>query len=666
MQATISLRVSTFIWMHPERLTQLLAWLRDERGTIDEAAMFTGFTHPPLPLGEVRRRAGILAGVLPQFRALGLRAGINHLSTIGHLDENLANSLREPWQHLVDMSGRESASCYCAADPRMQDYIRRSYAALAGAGPDFIWVDDDVRLESHAEAIQFACFCDRCMEEFSEAERARWTRETLAAALNSGPEADCLALRRRWLEHNRDYIARILRIVREAVDAVDPALTLGLMTCETAYSGCGFGRWAEALAGPRGLPVKMRPGGGFYVDDHPLDMIRKAHSVGRQIAPLPPGVRDVQWEHENFPYQVLRKSRTAFLGEIAAGIGAGCTGVALNMMGISADPLGEYRPLLEAVRRARPFFEEAVGAFGRSPCEGLWPACTQDRFAALAPGADWRGAPAWGADLGALGELTLLGLPMAYGRAGARIALLSGDGVLQWTERELTDLLSGAVLMDGPAVARLCEMGLGDLVGFTVAGIKDRDTIERLTADALNGAFAGWHRDCRPSFWRQSAYMLEPAAPGARLLSEVIDFTPQRLGGAGGVCENRLGGRVAAFGYYPWTMLQCLAKVSQLRAVCRWLARDGLPAQVESFHRVALWCRRDGAGGPALMALNASLDPAEDVLVTLPGRVPQVEVTDMDRVRRVLKCEPADGPRSAFRVPLIGPWRAVLARCGRG
>jgi len=28
-------------------------------GTIDEVATFTGFTHPPVPLGELQRRAGV-------------------------------------------------------------------------------------------------------------------------------------------------------------------------------------------------------------------------------------------------------------------------------------------------------------------------------------------------------------------------------------------------------------------------------------------------------------------------------------------------------------------------------------------------------------------------------------------------------------------------------
>ena len=79
--------------------------------------------------------------------------------------------------------------------------------------------------------------------------------------------------------------------------------------------------------------------------------------------------------------------------------------------------------------------------------------------------------------------------------------------------------------------------------------------------------FAGWHRDCRPSFNPEpAAWLIEPTSPQARPLSEIVDFTPKSFGPTSGVFENRLGGRVAVFGYYPWRFLQSLAKTSQLKA----------------------------------------------------------------------------------------------------
>jgi hypothetical protein len=661
MHATISLRVSTFIWMDEKLCAELLSWMKDYRGTITEIAFFTGFTHPPLPLAEIQRRADLLSRVIPQFKALGLRTGINHLATIGHLDENLENSLSEPWQHLVDMSGKVSASCYCAAVLPVQDYIRESYRALAVAGPDFIWVDDDVRLESHPQAVTFACFCDQCLADFAKQSGTSWTREALVEAFRAAPLPERLDLRRAWLQHNRDYISRILALVRAATDSVNPSIELGFMSGEISYSGYGYIDWGTAMAGPRQVHVKWRPGGGFYTDERPTDMLGKVHSVGRQLSFLPGSETDIQWEHENFPYQVLKKSRTIFLAEIAGGIGAGCTGTALNLMGIAADPFDEYRPYLDAVAKAQPFFNELVRTFGRSPCDGVWPALGNNHIAALSADGNWPGAGAWGSDMGVFNELFELGVPPAYSRDGAHAFLLSGDSVLEWSDAELTDMLSAGVLLDAPAATRLEQRGLAELVGFTVAGTKVKDTTERFTVDPLNGKHAGWHRDCRPSFWSQTTYLLKPA-PGARPLSEIIDFTPRVQGCGSGVFENRLGGRVAVFGYYPWGSLQCLGKSVQMKNVCRWLARDRLPACVSSFHRMTLWCRRDAAGHPAFLLLNASLDTATGVKLQMRTDTGPLAAFDMQGKTKLLKSGVARGAYRTVTLPPLPPWSALLLR----
>ncbi len=659
MKNVISLRVHYATWSDASRLREQLALLREFPGTIEEVALFTSVTHPPLPLAEVRRRAALLRDILPEFKALGLRTGINHLATLGHLDENPGNSLNEPWQHLVDKSGAVSLSCYCAADPAVQAYIRECYAALAAAGPEFVWIDDDVRLEHHPKAISCGCFCPFCLAEFGAATGVVWTREMLLAAFKDPSQAKNAALRRCWVEHGRRYVTRILRLAREAVDSAAPGIGLGLMTGE-AISGYGFDGWAAAMAGPQGLAVKFRPGGGFYTDDNPLGLLGKAHGVGRQNAFVPAAVTDIQYEHENFPYIVLNKSRAAYLAEITAALGAGCTGVALNTLDLTGDPLDEYRPYFEAVKDARPFLDAVVATAGRSAAEGLWTAFGPDHIAAIGPGGDWPGPGAWGGDFHALNELFTLGLPPAYTRGGAAAAVLTGDSVLEWSVEQLRELLAGGLLLDGPALQRFAELGLSDLTGWDVAGTRHPDTLERFTADPLNGRFAGWHRDCRPSFWPCATHLLRPTAPTARPLAVCHDFTPTDYGCCAGVFDNRLGGRVAVFGYYPWVMLGSLAKTSQLRAVTRWLSRDRLPAWVESYHRIALWCRRDAAGRPVFVLINASLDPADGVLLKARDLTAPYQACGVHGGESRLRAEGADGLYWTLRLPTMPPWSALL------
>ncbi len=660
MKAKISLRVGTPIWDTPARLDELVALLDNYSDTIDEVAFFTSFTHPSLPLVTIKQRAVTLGNVIPRFKALGLQVGINHLATLGHLDENLENSLSEPWQHLVDASGAVSPSCYCASDPRHQAYTREVYIALAQAGPEFIWIDDDVRMESHQQSIRFACFCDLCMARFSAQTGQTWTREDLVAALNTGSADERFALRSQWLEHNRQYIDALFGLIRSAVDEVDPAIKLGYMVGEIPYSGWGSEQHARALAGPRNVEVKWRPGGGFYTDTAPFDLLAKAHTIGRITASLPQTVTDIQSEHENFPYQPLAKSNAMFIAEIGAYIGAGCTGTALNLMGITPDPFDEYKPRFEAVRKRRDFFDRVVDTIGRSPTSGISMPFTRDHFAALNPAGDWFAAPSWGADMGIMQEMSTIGLPIGYTSVDSPVVILRADTVREFTDSDLRAFLSRGVLLDGPALQALNARGMGDLTGFAVRGSKDRDTIERFSTDPLNGRFAGWHRDCRPSFWLEPAWLIKPTSPDSRVLAEVIDFTPRSHGAVSGVFENSLGGRVAVQGYYPYSALQSLAKCTQVKTIARWLSKDQLPAYVSSFHKAALWCRRDTAGRTAILLLNTSMDEVDSLTFQMRGDTQflmDIRNSDFDSG---LPNIASDGVYTEYSIERLAPWEMAL------
>lgn len=644
--ARISLRISTFLWRNEARRNELLAMLEKQRGTVEEVAFFTSFTHPPLPYSTVVRHAEELHTIMPCFRALGLRVGINHLSTIGHVDENLENSLAEPWQKITDINGTVAKASYCPLDPRFQSYVHDCYKVLAEAGPDFIWIDDDVRMANHRPALM-SCFCELCLGRFGEETGEVWTREKLSQAISDAGNATSRELRTKWIAHNRRTIDELFAGIRAAVDEVDPALPLGFMCCPMLYEGMAFTQWGQTLAGPRGVPVKWRPGGGFYTDDQPLAMLRKAHVVGRMAEAFPKADGDIQYEHENFPYQKLKKSETIFVAETGAALAAGCTGVALNLMGISPDPFAEYLPYFGRIGTARPLFDRLVALAGRSPCEGIWASMTPNIWATNTE------------PLPCLTELAEIGLPPAYSRAGARVHALSAAAVHAFTRTELEGLFSEAVLLDGPALRNLQEMGLTDLVGFELVGSRDHDTIERFTDDALNGTHVGWWRDCRPSFWRTETFMLRPLCPSARVLAELIDFSRTSHGPVMGVFENRLGGRVAVLGYYPWTSLQNLAKSTQMKTLCRWLSRDHLPAYVSSFHKVALWCRHDANGAPVIPMINASADPVQGVRLHIRAQG-RFELLRLDGCRENVQSTGRDGSYEVLEIPVLSPWETVL------
>ncbi len=237
-----SLRVGFGLWHDPTRRSQLIHMLGRYPNLISDVWLFTAYEHGVLHLDELARRCRVLAEAIKDFRKVVARAGINHLGTAGHGSERVCHPLDEPWQELVGINGKTGG--YCFSDPRFLNHIKDAYQLLASAGPDFIWIDDDVRMEARAGA-GLCCFCSNCLEEFSRQSGKQWTRDGLLEAFNSSDTHQAVTLRREWIQHNRRHLAGMLGTIRRAVDEVKPHLPLGLMILNREETGPGPRRWAR-------------------------------------------------------------------------------------------------------------------------------------------------------------------------------------------------------------------------------------------------------------------------------------------------------------------------------------------------------------------------------------------------------------------------------------
>lgn len=658
-RAFICFRIGTPQWIPEERYAELLALFEAHRGVTDEVTFFTSETHPPLPLPVIEERAALLARRLPEARRLGCRAGINVLSTVGHHNENLPHSLQGAYTPMTDIDGRTCSGSFCPNDDALRAYVRRVYEVMAEAGPDYLWIDDDVRLRGHLP-IRCGCFCDTCMARFAEESGRRWTREDLQRGFAAGSVSERLGLRRAWLQHNRNTISRLFRLIEETVHRVRPGLPLGFMTGERFFEGYAFAAWAGDLAGTTASEVLWRPGGGFYSDETLAGLVHKAHEVGRQVCLLPSAVRNIQSEIENFPYQRLKKSARTTSLEAAAHIAAGCTGAAYNVLSMYDEPLDEYRPLVAHLRQVRPFHDLLVRTLGRHPLLGLhtgW--CIDGQAAAAARQGDWLEPGPPGLSHG--NEVAEIGVPVAYAAAHACGALWSSDAVLALSEDEVRAWLGRGVLVDAPALQALDELGYGELTGFRVERYHHADAIEVLTDDPLNAGLVGRRRDGRQSFWPVPAAGLAPTHPTARGLARLVDYAGGEMASCClGVFENARGGRVCVAGYYPWLFLQSRAKSAQVRRLVRWITRDRLPAFVASFHKANAWVREPEPGRPAAVVLNASLDPADDLTVALRTACPEARVFDMECGETRGTAAAAAGPYRHFVLPPVGAWEMRL------
>ena len=656
----ISFRIAPGQWFSESRYNKLLELFDKYEGVTDDITFFSNVTHAPLPIDVFESRIKILKDRMTLTRKGGYRTGINILTTMGHHNEDLPHSLKGDYTNMTGIDGTVSKGSFCPNDNNMREYIRGIYRSTAEAGPDYIWIDDDVRM-GHKE-IGYGCFCDNCLKIFKSESGTEYTRQSILKAFNEGPFEDKLELRKEWLQHNRNTISRLFELIERTVHEVGPDISLGFMTGDRFFEGYDFSNWAKILSGPNNVPVMWRPGGGFYQDNVTGELAGKSHDIGRQVSQLPKEVVNIQSEIENFTYQRLKKAANIVVLETASHIAAGSRGAAFNVLSFYEEPLTEYEPLLKKLKDARPFFDLMVSTFGTSDIIGVSALWNKDSYSTVnIDEGNWLS----GGNPAIEPEMYEIGIPASYTKDNARVLLLNGDNVLAYSHKELENVLAGSVYMDVEALERLNKMGLSHLTGFKVKAQNSVDQIEVFSDHALNGSFKGSQRDNRQSFYKSIAYSLEKTDPKAEALSNLTDYTGIDSGDiAMGVYENEIGGRVCVSGYYPWNFMSNLSKSNQIKSVMRWLSRDSLPSYIGSFHKANLWHRELEGNGFALALTNSSFDEAEKVAVMIRTEIQSIKVFDIKCRETIIESSGTDGPYQRFVLPHLDPWKMVLIESG--
>jgi len=655
-KAFVSFRIGSAQSLPEQRFNELLDLFDKYEGVTDEITFFTNVTHAPLTLDDFRQRIGILEERMEQARQRGYRTGINILTTIGHHNEDLENSLKGDYTYMTGINGNVSHGSFCPNDDNMREYIRAIYELTSEANPDYIWIDDDVRL-GHMP-IGYGCFCDNCLRIFEKETGIQYTRESLKKAFNEGTAEEKLKIRKEWLQHNRNTIARLFKLIEETVHEIKPDMPLGFMTGDRFFEGYDFDNWAKILAGPDNAPVMWRPGGGFYSDTNTSGLAGKSHDIGRQVSVLPEDIVSIQSEIECFPYQRLKKAANIIVLEACSHIASGCTGAAFNVLSMYDEPLDEYEPLMARLQESRPFFDLMAKSFGRSAITGVNTLWNKDSYiTGNVENGNWvsTGSPVTGHDI------YNIGLPACYSVNNAQVTILGKDNVYAFSKQKIEELLSGGVYMDAEALQQLNKMGFGELTGFEVESSADVDRIEKFINHSLNGRFAGRERDNRQSFWKSTAYILRRTNNKAEELSSLIDYIGEEVAPITmGIFENKLGGRICVAGYYPWSFMENLSKSSQMKSVFRWLSKDSLPGYITSFHRINLWIREPQDGKIALAFSNSSFDPAKNITLMLQTESKEIKVYDMDCKETLISSSGEDGPSQKFVIPEVDPWQMKL------
>ena len=213
------------------------------------------------PEGDpVTDKAAILAEKYRLFRCrlneLRVPSGILVQSSIGH---GYMPGKPAPFQRYTGFQNGIQTYTVCPLDEDFRAYIRRAMTTIAREKPMCIMVDDDFRLMNHRLG---GCACPLHMKRYSRISGEEITRQELWDSIAADTEEGrCRAAH--MAEAQRQSLLETAKIMREGIDAVDPALPGSFCACCTTES-TEFGEEIAAILAGEGNPVVIRVNNGNY------------------------------------------------------------------------------------------------------------------------------------------------------------------------------------------------------------------------------------------------------------------------------------------------------------------------------------------------------------------------------------------------------------------
>lgn len=435
------LTISTLLGEREEALAKDIRFLGKE--TIVDAVAYSCTL---VPEGDpVVDKAALLA---PRFRKMhellkgsGVKEGILLQATMGH---GWTPDSPAKGQKVLRGSGSEMYK-FCPLDETFLAYIRSQAKTIGELRPDFFMVDDDTRLITGVGG----CFCPLHLKAISErAGRVFTTREQLQAELKK--DAKLAAV---WDDLLRDSIADLAKVIRAEIPAEIPG-----EFCCCANDAHHAGHIARLLASPGQKPV-VRINNARYLADLRRDFPTTLLKTAFQVADLPEGTIVLD-EADTCPQVRYSMGATELVHHMVMTSleGVGGAKIWITRLGNAHETASGafYR---ETFRRQKGYMEQAT-ALGlvRDGIRVPLPAPQPHRAGYQLLNQGWFD---WSTAL-----FGRYGLPWRTGRAQpGEVVALCGAQVPFFTDAELEQMLSGAVLLDGSAAVKLAVRGFGKLIG---------------------------------------------------------------------------------------------------------------------------------------------------------------------------------------------------------
>ena len=336
-----------------ESWNETFSIIKANPGCCDEVWFSTGMGY--LPVNWHEDKVERMTRAMEQLKEIGIGSSLQFQMTIGHGDKfgygNEHLFTAKTWRGWTGSQGVEAKFSSCPRNPQFLSYIRSVSTIYARLKPAYIWVDDDLRYDNHKPATidsHIGCWCDDCIASFNERTGRKWTRETLAKALEHDEDIEKL-----WHEWCVEALCDIAAAISEEVHKVSPETKMAFQGKKEDFVVPHVSEILAVMHEKTGLPVGYRPGTGPRYDiDGPEGQIIKSMQSARFIELIGnPEYIDV-WcpEIETWPRVYGSRTGQGVLVEGFTALAYGLNSVSMFFMAADMEPAELYsRALLKPV-----------------------------------------------------------------------------------------------------------------------------------------------------------------------------------------------------------------------------------------------------------------------------------------------------------------------------
>ncbi len=583
--------------------------------------------YPSSSMAEIERDAENFGRIRQELEGSGVKAGILFVVSVGQ-GWVVGPAPIEPMEYSVNQLG-ELNYRICLRDKMFRKHIYDSIAAFARRRPTFILMDDDFRMINNSK-YGTECFCDSHMKIYNgKMPRKFASAGELVDYLKQAPADDpCVKI---FEAERRDMLLDHARLIRSAIDSVDPSIPCGY--CSGGGEYLTAGDIARTLAGKNKSFMRIHNSNYMELEPQQFNLVMYHGVLGARAAGNVDYILD---ESDTYARSRYHKSAISMHSHIVGAILYGCSGAKLWLdpfINLEANESNKgYEEIMKANRR---FYDALLAEMPHVTWQG--PATPlvdyKSRFNPARANENGMGLLF---DIQTC-QLNRFGIPARYEYVGdSDVYVLNGQLARAMTDDELRKVLSSRVVLEGKAAVEVARRGMTEYLGC-VPKLSDKfyPAVEKMTYGP---------RYRIPIHSDGTVPNLTDVAPSAEILT-MVEVSPGTEGrgdvpGPGTILYRNPAGGTVVTRAMPVTVSRVSDELPEVKMLLLDIFRRIDPGLIR-FHigeeqPVHFRCGSHDRGGYLLAMVNLSFDAMTEIDLRTQEKVSSVEFLDGDGVYKPL------------------------------